>query len=205
MATFERFTDRARRVLSLANQEAQRTQGAQGAQVTPEHILVAFLAEARGVGALLLQNLKVDLAGAREAAERLVAPDGKRTGRASDAIQLPLSSDAMQLVALPPESPRGGVLTQGTVLAVTSNPDRTSPVKRGLFILENLLGTPPPPPPPDIPPLEEAGKAFAPFVGISVSPGVASNVDVSKVKMWKMKKPLDAEAFKREWASKYER
>ena len=44
------------------------------------------------------------------------------------------------------------------MLAVTSNPDRTSPVKRGLFILDNILGTPPPPPPPDIPPLEEAGK-----------------------------------------------
>jgi len=44
------------------------------------------------------------------------------------------------------------------VLTVTSNPDRTSPVKRGLFILENLLGTPPPPPPPDIPALEDAAK-----------------------------------------------
>jgi hypothetical protein len=63
----------------------------------------------------------------------------------------------MRLVKLPPDSPRGGVLTQGTVLAVTSNPDRTSPVKRGLFILENLLGMPPAPPPPDIPALEEAG------------------------------------------------
>jgi hypothetical protein len=52
------------------------------------------------------------------------------------------------------------VLTQGTVLAVTSNPTRTSPVKRGLFILENILGTPPPPPPPDIPDLEEAKKEF---------------------------------------------
>jgi hypothetical protein len=49
-------------------------------------------------------------------------------------------------------------LTQGTVLVVTSNPDRTSPVKRGLFILENILGSPPPPPPPNIPPLEDASK-----------------------------------------------
>jgi hypothetical protein len=64
----------------------------------------------------------------------------------------------MRRVILPPDSPRGGVLTQGTVLAVTSNPDRTSPVKRGLFILDNILGTPPPPPPPDIPPLEDAAK-----------------------------------------------
>ncbi len=66
----------------------------------------------------------------------------------------------MRRVALPPGSPRGGVLTQGTVLAVTSNPDRTSPVKRGLFILDNILGTPPAPPPPNIPPLEDAGKQF---------------------------------------------
>jgi len=59
-------------------------------------------------------------------------------------------------VQLPADSQRGGVLTQGTVLAVTSNPTRTSPVKRGVFILENILGTPPPPPPPDIPELEAA-------------------------------------------------
>jgi len=69
--------------------------------------------------------------------------------------------DAMRLVTLPPKSPRGGVLTQGTVLAVTSNPDRTSPVKRGLFILENILGVPPAPPPPDIPPLEDAAAKLA--------------------------------------------
>ncbi len=64
----------------------------------------------------------------------------------------------MRLVDLPPDSPRGGVLTMGTVLAVTSNPTRTSPVKRGLFILDNILGTPPPPPPPDIPSLEASEK-----------------------------------------------
>ena len=62
----------------------------------------------------------------------------------------------MRLVRLAPDSPRGGVLTQGTVLAVTSNPTRTSPVKRGVFILNSILGTPPAPPPPNIPPLEEA-------------------------------------------------
>jgi len=67
-----------------------------------------------------------------------------------------VTGDEMRLVKLPAGSPRGGILTQGTVLAVTSNPDRTSPVKRGLFILDNVLGTPPPPPPPDIPALEDA-------------------------------------------------
>ncbi len=49
----------------------------------------------------------------------------------------------------------------------------------------------------------EAGKAFAPFVGIGAAPGV-TNVDLAKVKMWKMKKPIDAEAFKRDWAARYE-
>lgn len=66
----------------------------------------------------------------------------------------------MRRVELPEGSPRGGVLTQGSILAVTSNPTRTSPVKRGLFILENILGTPPPPPPDDIPPLEDTEKSF---------------------------------------------
>ncbi len=45
-------------------------------------------------------------------------------------------------------SPRGGVLTHGSILTVTSNPTRTSPVKRGKWVLEQILGTPPPPPPP---------------------------------------------------------
>ncbi len=50
---------------------------------------------------------------------------------------------------------RGGVLTQASILTITSNPTRTSPVKRGKWILEQILGTPPPPPPPDVPELKE--------------------------------------------------
>jgi len=53
------------------------------------------------------------------------------------------------------ESPRGGVLTQGSVLAVSSYATRTSPVLRGKWILDNLLNTPPPPPLPDVPNLDE--------------------------------------------------
>ncbi len=71
-----------------------------------------------------------------------------------------VKGEAMRRVTLPKDSPRGGILTQGTMLVVTSNPTRTSPVKRGLFVLDNILGTPSPPPPPDIPQLEEAEKAF---------------------------------------------
>lgn len=50
---------------------------------------------------------------------------------------------------------RGGVLTQASVLTVTSNPTRTSPVKRGKWVMENILGTPPPPPPPNVAPLAD--------------------------------------------------
>ena len=71
---------------------------------------------------------------------------------------LDITGPELRRVTLPANSPRGGVLTQGTILAVTSNPTRTSPVKRGLFVLENFLGTPPAPPPPDIPPLEQSDK-----------------------------------------------
>jgi hypothetical protein len=56
-------------------------------------------------------------------------------------------------VTLPADSPRRGLLGHGSILTVTSYPDRTSPVVRGKWILENLLGTPPPPPPPDVPEL----------------------------------------------------
>jgi hypothetical protein len=70
-----------------------------------------------------------------------------------------VKGEQMRKVSLPPDSPRGGLLTQATFLIITSNPDRTSPVKRGLFILDNLLGTPPPPPPPDLPALEDAAGA----------------------------------------------
>ncbi|MEO8052739.1 MAG: DUF1592 domain-containing protein, partial [Acidobacteriota bacterium] len=49
---------------------------------------------------------------------------------------------------------RGGLLGQGSLLTVTSPPNRTSVVQRGKWILDNLLGAPPPPPPPDVPPLE---------------------------------------------------
>jgi hypothetical protein len=67
-----------------------------------------------------------------------------------------VTGEQMRKVALPANSPRGGLLTQGTVLMITSNPDRTSPVKRGLYILDTILGMPPPPPPPDVTPLEKA-------------------------------------------------
>ncbi len=53
-----------------------------------------------------------------------------------------------------PNGRRGGLITQASVLSVTSNPSRTSPVKRGKWVLEQVLGTPPPPAPPNVPELE---------------------------------------------------
>lgn len=58
-----------------------------------------------------------------------------------------------------PSGERGGLLTQASILTVTSNPTRTSPVKRGRWVLEQLLGTPPPPPPPDVPELKDDQKS----------------------------------------------
>lgn len=64
-----------------------------------------------------------------------------------------------QWVDLPKDSTRGGLLGMPAVLAVSSYPYRTSPVLRGAWILESILGTPPPPPPADVPALEKQASA----------------------------------------------
>jgi mono/diheme cytochrome c family protein len=58
-----------------------------------------------------------------------------------------------------PGGTRGGLLGHASILTVTAYPHRTSPVLRGKWVLENILGTPPPPPPPDVPPLEDTSGA----------------------------------------------
>jgi len=63
-------------------------------------------------------------------------------------------------VTFGPETMRGGLLRQGSILTVTSYATRTSPVIRGKWILDNILGVPPPPPPPNVPALEEAKAAM---------------------------------------------
>ena len=76
----------------------------------------------------------------------------------------PIKGNTFRRVALNNENnyfKRGGILTQASILTVTSNPKRTSPVKRGRWVLEQILGTPPPPPPPDVPELEEEHDAIA--------------------------------------------
>ncbi len=59
-------------------------------------------------------------------------------------------------VQLPANSPRGGLLRHGSILTVTSYATRTSPVIRGNWVLENILGTPAPPPPEDVPSLDDS-------------------------------------------------
>jgi hypothetical protein len=71
---------------------------------------------------------------------------------------LNVTGSDMRRVTLPEDCPRGGLLTHGSMLIVTSNPTRTSPVKRGLFLLENIIGAPPPPPPANVPDLEDSAK-----------------------------------------------
>jgi hypothetical protein len=79
-------------------------------------------------------------------------------GRLARFYGLPnVEGDAFRLVPLK-GAQRGGLLTQASILTLTSNPTRTSPVKRGKWVLENFLGAPPPPPPPNVPELKE-GKA----------------------------------------------
>ncbi|MGE3308880.1 MAG: DUF1592 domain-containing protein [Limisphaerales bacterium] len=70
-----------------------------------------------------------------------------------------IEGDEFQRVATAAGSGRGGVLTMGSVLTITSVPTRTAPVLRGKWILEQILGTPPPPPPPNVPPIEEGEQA----------------------------------------------
>jgi hypothetical protein len=61
---------------------------------------------------------------------------------------------ALRKVALPADSVRGGLLTQASILRLTANGTTTSPVLRGVFVLDRILGDPPPPPPPGVPALD---------------------------------------------------
>lgn len=69
-----------------------------------------------------------------------------------------VTGDEFRKVSLT-DGKRAGVLTHASILTLTSNPTRTSPVKRGKWIMENILGTPPPDPPPDVPELAQTQKA----------------------------------------------
>ncbi|MDB5338479.1 MAG: hypothetical protein JWN70_4098 [Planctomycetaceae bacterium] len=65
-----------------------------------------------------------------------------------------VSGSVIRRVQLPPDCPRGGFLTQASILKITANGTTTSPVPRGAFVMDRLLGLPPDPPPPNIPAIE---------------------------------------------------
>ncbi|MFK8112383.1 MAG: DUF1592 domain-containing protein [Rubripirellula sp.] len=65
-----------------------------------------------------------------------------------------IAGDEFRRISLPKQSFRGGLLGHASVLTATSNGVESSPVTRGIWVLENILGSPPPPPPPDVQPLE---------------------------------------------------
>jgi hypothetical protein len=70
--------------------------------------------------------------------------------RLADHYGLPkLKGSQLQKVKLPKDSIRGGLITQGSMMKITANGFTTSPIKRGIWLTERILGTPPPPPPPD--------------------------------------------------------
>lgn len=83
----------------------------------------------------------------------------EKLARFYDLKDIKVKGDKFQKVSLQ-GTPRGGILTQGSILVLTSNPTRTSPVKRGKYLLENILGTPPPPAPGGVPPLDEKKARF---------------------------------------------
>lgn len=115
-----------------------------------QHEPVIFFKELLTQNLSLLNLLDSKFAMLNNPLQKLYGLNLKTQARAS-AVGAQLSH-----VMLPEDSHRGGLLGMSAVLAVSSYPNRTSPVLRGKWILESVLGTPPPAPPPSVPALEEA-------------------------------------------------
>lgn len=120
-------------------------------QLYPEYdglLLDSMLRETRGFFAELIRsNL-----GASNIVQSDFAMLNKRLARH---YGLPdVSGLELRKVKLPPDSHRGGVLTQAAVMKVSANGTNTSPVVRGAWVMERLIGKPPPPPPPSVPAVE---------------------------------------------------
>ena len=92
----------------------------------------------------------------RDVLELLTADYTYLNGRLAGHYGIPnVQGSHFRLVTYPASSPRGGLLGQGSIQTLTSHAIRTSPVLRGKWILNNILGTPPPDPPPNIPALDD--------------------------------------------------
>ncbi len=83
-----------------------------------------------------------------------------------------VASPTVAKVALPPDSPRGGFLTQASVLKVSANGTNTSPVLRGVWINERILGKHPAPPPPGIPASNPTSAARRPCANCSTNTAI---------------------------------
>ncbi|MEW6304171.1 MAG: DUF1592 domain-containing protein [Verrucomicrobiota bacterium] len=131
----------ASRILGIRNDETSRYFGSRVRQAMRDETDMMF-------GYILREN--------RSALEFITADYTFLNESLANFYKIPeVRGSEMRKVSLKPEYHRGGVLTHASFLVVTSNPTRTSPVKRGLFVLENILGTPAPPAPPNVPTLEE--------------------------------------------------
>ena len=99
----------------------------------------------------------------RSVAELLSANYSFVNGRLARHYGIPgVVGERFRRVTFPPDAPRGGLLGQGSLLTVTSHPNRTSPVLRGKWLLETVLGAPPPEPPADVPGLPDRGESGRP-------------------------------------------
>lgn len=119
----------------------------------PDYYLDDLLSES---ALLETQEFFADLVRENLPASNVVASNfAMVNGRLADHYGLPpVDGVSVRKVLLPPESPRGGLMTQAAVLKVTANGTTSSPVVRGAWIMERILGQPPPPPPPGVPAVE---------------------------------------------------
>jgi len=119
----------------------------------PEYRLDDYLVESMGLEtrafftAMLRENLP--------AASLIQSDFAYLNGRLAQHYGLAeMTGSALRRVNLPKDSPYGGLLTQGAILKVSANGTSTSPVLRGVWIMDRLIGQPPPPPPPGVPAVE---------------------------------------------------
>ncbi len=123
------------------------------------------------LGALMREETRLFVADLirrdRPILELLTARESFLNAPLASHYQIPgVQGQAFRRVALP--ASRRGILSQGSVLASTSLADRTSPVLRGKWLLEVLLGTTPPPPPPNVPALEDSTRPTRDGLGLTV-------------------------------------
>ena len=109
-----------------------------------------------------------------------------------------------RLVTLSDER-RRGLLGHGSILSVTSYGNRTSPVLRAKWVLENILGTPPSPPPPDVPPLPDAGPAGEPPHGPRASGATPAESGLRQLSRANGPARLRARELRRAWALAHDR